>query len=312
MILSGVYTCSPRSLRRVACTARPLSETELLVRRVLSEVWPGAVVVQHDTGFRDSMFDLRVSGARSAAVEVVALPDTETRATSAAWHKRLRLPVRSSRLQRMWRFSLGQNLAGPTPGSFPRVPRGSDRRLIRVLAALEAAKIYEIGITAHQFLDAAEPDYDGPPVPPEVRALFDMIGTPAESATSYVPDEGPGGWHFRSFGFIRAGSPDPEAVVPELQKFLDADAQRDVVSKVARSGLEHRCVAIVFDTLTRAGASLGTWDADALAVPTLPLALPDGITSVVVISSPKGIVAEYDATDGWRRHHSPAAFTPQV
>lgn len=278
-----------------------LPPEEQHIAELLAHIYAGATVEQYDDNSADSMFDLRVTGPLSAAVEVGIITDRVIREALAAWRKKM-TDHTTERLSRTWIFNIGETSAGDQATSFPRIRPPNTARLTAILERLEARGIDHIGHLA-KYMRPQPGGWDFSD--PDIKDLFVMLGVAAEHAMSADAKAvgRPGGWQF-AISYGHASTDDPNSLSATLSDVLNGPHLDDLRRKLKASGLANRIAALVFDSSTNAGWSTSHWEHDSM--PTVPVELPDEVTGVLV-SGMNQLVVTFDRDAGWRRYHMPTA-----
>jgi len=262
--------------------------------RLLEAIYPGTTATLHDDNSQPGMYDIAVSGALDAAVEVRRHLDGPLKGLFAGANK---LSSKRDELSRMWLFcrEVAESLLGER--RYPDRLSFDPDDLAAVLARLEQKGIEHIGYYA-DWLDYST-CAPGTPVAfadPDVGKLFELLGEAAEHADA-VPSP-VGGWTF-STAWGGVGTKTPEQMGAWLNELLASDELSGDRDKLARSGKPHRVLVMPLDSSTGEGWATTHWPPH--SVPIDSIELPEEMTGVI-ITFPASLHVSFTAADGWRRH----------
>jgi hypothetical protein len=263
--------------------------------RLLEGIFPGSTATLHDDNSQPGMYDIELSGAIDAAVEVRRHLDGPLLGLFARANK---LDSTRDELSRMWLFcqDVAQNLSGER--SYPNRLSFDPDDLAAVLARLEKKSIERIGYASDwldysKFAPGAPAEFNDP----DVDKLFRLLGKAAEHADA-VPSP-VGGWTF-STAWGGVGTKTPGQMGAWLNELLASDHLSGDRDKLVRSGKPHRFLVMPLDSTTGEGWATSHWPSH--SVPIDPIKLPEEMTGVI-ITVPTSLHVFFTAADGWRRHH---------
>lgn len=283
-----------RCLRLASVAAKDRPE-ENYTMRLLEAIYPGTIAELHDDNSQPGMYDIKLSGALDAAVEVRRHLDGPLIGMFARANK---LSSTRHELSRVWWFlqDVAEDLSGER--SYPARLAFDPDELARVLARLEAKGIERIGYY-EDWVDYSKfaPGALVALTDPDVGMLFKLLGNLANHAESLPASVG--GWTFAT-AWGGVGTKTPGQMGAWLSELLASDELRGDRDKLARSGKPHRILVVPLNSTTGEGWATTHWVSD--VVPIDPIELPEEMTGVIV-TFPTATHVSFTASDGWRRHN---------